>query len=285
MVVVVHIRPHTAFRGEKRSGCAPSIPNVSCLKSRCKTNQRADLTLDSQIEAVYPGGGEASEGEPMDEEREWLTSTDAWSMLDILQGKVSNRKMRLFACTMCRQIWDYLADQRLWNAVEIAERYADGLSREEELQAATADALALHQEASAAIEATEEKMDSEADQRVMVADIVMSATTPIVDGSIAAYVAGPWDLPSDLLRDILGNPFRPITFDPAYRTPAVLALAQAAYNNRVLPAGTLEPDRLAVLADALEEAGCTIPDILGHLRGPGPHVRGCHVVDLLLCKE
>jgi hypothetical protein len=76
-----------------------------------------------------------------------------------------------------------------------------------------------------------------------------------------------------------------VAFDPAWRTPAVLAQAQAAYDNRTLPAGTLEPDRLAVLADALEEAGCADPDILGHLRGPGPHVRGCFVVDAILDKK
>jgi hypothetical protein len=42
---------------------------------------------------------------------------------------------------------------------------------------------------------------------------------------------------------------------------------------------------LPVLADALEDAGCDNADILGHLRGPGPHARGCWVVDLLLGKE
>jgi hypothetical protein len=52
-----------------------------------------------------------------------------------------------------------------------------------------------------------------------------------------------------------------------------------------LPAGQLDPTRLAVLADAVEEAGCTDADLLGHLRGPGPHVRGCWAVDLLLGKE
>jgi hypothetical protein len=46
--------------------------------------------------------------------------------------------------------------------------------------------------------------------------------------------------------------------------------------------GTLDNTRLAVLADALEESGCTSEDVLGHLRGPGPHVRGCWVVDLCL---
>ena len=47
----------------------------------------------------------------------------------------------------------------------------------------------------------------------------------------------------------------------------------------------LDPDRLAVLADALEEAGCDNADLLSHLRGPGPHVRGCWALDLLLGKE
>jgi hypothetical protein len=88
-----------------------------------------------------------------------------------------------------------------------------------------------------------------------------------------------------VILDVFGNPFHPVAINPAWRTPAVLALAQAAYDNRTLPAGTLEPDRLAVLADALEEAGCTNADILGHLRGPGPHVRGCFVIDTLLDKS
>ena len=65
----------------------------------------------------------------------------------------------------------------------------------------------------------------------------------------------------------------------------MLSLAQAAYDNRNLPAGTLEYARLLVLADALEEAGCDNADILNHLREPGEHVRGCWCVDLLLVKS
>lgn len=87
-----------------------------------------------------------------------------------------------------------------------------------------------------------------------------------------------------LLHDIFGNPFRPAALDSAWRTPTVVSLAQTAYDERTLPAGTLDPDRLAVLADALEDAGCDNADILSHLRGEGPHVRGCWVVDLLLGK-
>jgi hypothetical protein len=68
-------------------------------------------------------------------------------------------------------------------------------------------------------------------------------------------------------------------------TPQVVALAQAAYEQRELPSGALDAARLAVLADALEEAGCTDADILNHLRSPSPHVRGCWAVDLTLGKE
>jgi hypothetical protein len=87
-----------------------------------------------------------------------------------------------------------------------------------------------------------------------------------------------------LLNEVHGNPFRPVTLDPAWQAPQVVALAQAAYEQRELPSGTLGATRLAVLADALEDAGCTGQTILDHLRGPGPHVRGCWAVDLLLGK-
>jgi hypothetical protein len=89
-----------------------------------------------------------------------------------------------------------------------------------------------------------------------------------------------------LVRDIFGNPFRaPPPPPPSVRTwndGTVLRLATATYEDRVLPAGTFRADRVAVLADALEEAGCRDADLLGHLRGPVPHVRGCFAVDLLL---
>jgi hypothetical protein len=64
----------------------------------------------------------------------------------------------------------------------------------------------------------------------------------------------------------------------------VVAVARAAYDERELPSGTLDGARLAVLTDALEESGCDQADLLAHLRGPGPHVRGCWAVDLILGK-
>jgi hypothetical protein len=75
-----------------------------------------------------------------------------------------------------------------------------------------------------------------------------------------------------------------VRFKQSWRTPAVLTFARAAYDKRHLPAGTLESGRLAVLADALEKAGCDAAEVLGHLRGPGPHVRGCFGLDLVLGK-
>ena len=87
------------------------------------------------------------------------------------------------------------------------------------------------------------------------------------------------------LKCLFSNPFRPISIDPAWLTDTVTNLATVAYEERNLPSGELDPVRLAVLSDALEESGCNNADMLRHLRGPGPHVRGCWVVDLLLGKS
>jgi hypothetical protein len=91
-----------------------------------------------------------------------------------------------------------------------------------------------------------------------------------------------------LIRDVIGNPFRPApAVDPAWlawNDGVVANLALAAYEEIRPPDHTLAPARLTALADALEDAGCTDAELLGHLRGPGPHVRGCWVVDLLLAK-
>ena len=84
-----------------------------------------------------------------------------------------------------------------------------------------------------------------------------------------------------MLRCIFGNPFRPVTINPAWLTwndGTVQKVAQGIYVERAF-------DRLPILADALEEAGCTSQEILNHCRQPGEHVRGCWVVDLVLGKE
>jgi hypothetical protein len=88
-----------------------------------------------------------------------------------------------------------------------------------------------------------------------------------------------------LLHDLFGNPFRPAAVDPAWLAwegGTIVTLARAIYDERLLPSGRLDPTRLAVLADALEEAGCRDGDVLGHCRRPAEHVRGCWLIDLLL---
>jgi hypothetical protein len=93
---------------------------------------------------------------------------------------------------------------------------------------------------------------------------------------------------ADWMREVFGNPFRPSPPSPAvlaWNDATVVRLAQAAYDERQMPEGVLDNGRLAVLADALEEAGCSDADILNHLRGPGPHGRGCWPVDLCLGKS
>ncbi|OAI53023.1 hypothetical protein AYO44_16370 [Planctomycetaceae bacterium SCGC AG-212-F19] len=92
-----------------------------------------------------------------------------------------------------------------------------------------------------------------------------------VDTSIRREIA-------NLVRDIFGNPFRPVTIEPAWRTSTVTSLAQGIYDQRAF-------DRLPILADALEDAGCSNANVLNHCRGGGEHVRGCWVVDLVLGKE
>jgi hypothetical protein len=105
-----------------------------------------------------------------------------------------------------------------------------------------------------------------------------------------ARTAGPRDSPGwdaardaeqvaqgELLQDILGPASRP-AIDPRWLTSTVVTLARTIYDDRAF-------DRLPVLADALEEAGCDDPDILSHCRGGGHHVRGCWVVDLVLGKS
>lgn len=88
-----------------------------------------------------------------------------------------------------------------------------------------------------------------------------------------------------LVRCIFGNPFRHVEFSRACLTATVRALANAAHQERALPSGELDTARLAVLSDGLEEAGCADVALLSHLREPGPHVRGCWALDLVLGKD
>jgi hypothetical protein len=226
------------------------------------------------------------------DEREWLPCADPKRMLEILRGKASERKLRLFLAASARSVWIQMVDPIMRGAVEAAERLADGLASLEEHETAH---LAVYGLASQAPGLSENasRMGVTLDEYAAFVGLALSCgfskkgldqitrMNTWVHGTRLTGQKQP-----ALLREIFGNPFHPVTLDSAWQTSTVVALAQAAYDERQLPSGHLHPDRLAVLADALEEAGCQSEDILGHLRQPGAvHVRGCHVVDLLLAKE
>jgi hypothetical protein len=162
-------------------------------------------------------------------------------------------------------------DQRSRRAVEFAERYADGEAPQDEEPTRRHEAEEAYRECRVNGPSQEERA---AWLACYANGYAMTDPEHVLgEATEAAH-----------LREILGNPFRPAAFDPAWRTPLVVSLAEAAYQERLLPSGELDPQRLAVFADALEEAGAG-GELLAHLRGPGPHVRGCHAVDLILGKS
>jgi hypothetical protein len=213
-------------------------------------------------------------------EAEWVAGKDLKKMLEFLRGTDSTRKLRLFAVACCRTILNaHVAPPN--HDVNRAELIADGLTAEQ-MRERPSSFLAGHfflSSAGCAAAAVEWAVTSPLTSKEAWFCVALA------EEAAARRQLAVRESQTDHLRDIFGNPFRPVSFDPVWRGPAVLALAQAAYHNRILPSGTLDPDRLAVLADALEEASCDNEEILGHLRGPGPHVRGCWAVDLLLGRE
>jgi hypothetical protein len=218
-------------------------------------------------------------------ESDWVNATDPTPMLEFLRGRVSDRKLRLFGAACCRRNWAEMKQGRGRDAVEVVERFADGLAGDDERRLA----LSIFHDTSdtatdwdwadnAAAHAMAATMgDSCVDAAAWAAEAV-----PVGAWSYSEARASEQSHQCRLLRDIVGNPFRPVAVEPAWLTPTVTGLARAAYDGRALPSGELDFARLAVLADALEEAGCTDVGLLGHLRGPGPHVRGCWALDTVL---
>jgi hypothetical protein len=220
-------------------------------------------------------------------EAEWMTCTDPMQMLNCPELKADARKLRLLLCGWCRRSWkDLKPGSRL--GVETAERAADGAVSREDMRLAYRTSHSAHLSARGGIVARAANNATLHDRNLPSA--VKFTVRFLQPGQSrwarrSAGAAGERVVVCQLLWDLFGSPFRPVLVEPAWRTPAVLALARAAYEERVEPEGSLAVDRLAVLADALEDAGCTDLALLEHLRGPGPHVRGCHVLDAILHKE
>jgi hypothetical protein len=220
-------------------------------------------------------------------EGEWLACTDPTPMLEFLRGKVSDRKLRLFACACCRRVRHLLNMESGQTLAEISERYADRLATEGELEAALAKAdddfetvdhrTQSGEDAASATLLAAVRGVTYASDAAWYSTKAVGYTASSHGGKCIAEAAERHGQ-ADLLRGIFGNPFRLVSLDPAWQTPTVLALAQSIYDQRAF-------ERLPELADALEKAGCTNAYLLAHCRQPGPHVRGCWVVDLILGKE
>lgn len=217
-------------------------------------------------------------------ETDWLTCADPTPMLEfLLAGRASERKARLFAVACCRRIWHLLTDQGSRKALEVIERYADGMASEADLESATT--LALEPVLARSFCSRSPKPSA---GEAVPGAVWYAANRAISWEKTTRYVAEMTARANDLkaeqkvqavlLRDIFGNPYRPVVVERSWLSPKVVGLAQAIYDDRAF-------DRLPVLAAALEEAGCNDAAILSHCRQAGPHFRGCWVVDLLLEKE
>jgi hypothetical protein len=216
--------------------------------------------------------------------------------MSVFRANPSRRKFRLFACACCRRVWGasrIAPEPHLIEAVDLAERFADGLSPDEsrrQLVRTLTDEAAGHAGSGGTMMALATlKVGTLSVGRSAVA----ACSNRVAQQAEAAWVRGvdspgrraagqaaaqvEYQAQADLFRDIIGNPFRPVTLDPAWRTGTAASLAEGMYESR-------DFSPMPILADALQDAGCDNEDMLGHCRGDGPHVRGCWVVDLLLGK-
>jgi hypothetical protein len=242
-------------------------------------------------------------------EQDWLDCRSMEGMPYNL-GYCFGRCGVLFAAACCRTVWHLLPDEPGRAAVLAAERYGLGEATREELEAAE------HQ-AYESGEAMFESMPglawkaSPAWHAMWAAGSLtgaMSGRRPLSGASFHARHAIAWHTAPapeqraereeairaeavrqwGFVQDIFGNPHRPVALGPACLTPTVISLASAVGEHRIAsdPAWpgllVLDPELLLVLADALVDGGCEDDDCLRHLRGPGPHLLGCHVLDAIL---
>jgi hypothetical protein len=209
-----------------------------------------------------------------------------------------DRKRLMLVAHLLREVADQMTDPRFVAVIEAGEKGADGLISKDEMWAAQQRAYELFD--------TVRQPHEAAQDAALVAQWYIYEQNETAEwmvgaaGSRAARLAGRKGKKAEaarrkaeedmealirrLINEVHGNPFRPVTLHPSWLTPTITSLAQAIYEDRQLPSGLFDNQRMGVLADALEEAGCDNTDILGHLRASGEHVRGCWAIDLLLGK-
>jgi hypothetical protein len=208
-------------------------------------------------------------------ESAWQTCPEPERMLAFVGERSSERKLRLFACACCRAVG--YPRRLVRRAIEVGERYADGLvtpAQRETACDAVLESSERDPEWEAPVYAVTERLTMRTAQEAALSAREESEDMGDLEKSDQAC----------LLRDLF-NPFRPPRIECAWRSwhgGTVADLARAAYEHRQLPSGHLDHDRLNILADAPEEADCTDAELQDHLRGARPHYRGCWALDGLL---
>jgi hypothetical protein len=228
-------------------------------------------------------------------ESERMNCTNPHEMLQYLGDRASERKLRLLACACARRIWPALKDKRTRKAIEIAEKHADGLAREKQLASAREGADQAVRDSDAGIGGELAMVGDEIlHRKAAVAAREVLGTVVNVKARRAKEAAdgrdpNAWttaamaelEAQTRIVREVFGNPWRRVEAEQAWLTwhgGAVVSLAQAIYAERRFA-------DLPILADALEEAGCTCENFLSHCRGGGEHVLGCWALDLAMGKE
>jgi hypothetical protein len=220
-------------------------------------------------------------------ETEWLGSGDPAPMLRYLRERhTSERKLRLLACACCRRIWHLLPDPRSQRAVEVAERFADHRASLRELAFARTNAVGAVGKASGgaswgAYWTTNNKASGPILNILDATNVIVPQATKRCEADYAADVARESHRQVGLVHEVFGNPFRPARVDShtlAWDGGLVRQLAEGIYEDRAF-------DRMPVLGDALEDAGCASEAVLSHCRDRHEHVRGCWVLDLILGLE
>ncbi len=224
--------------------------------------------------------------------RAWAGCVRLHEMFEFAAPRLGARRLRLFACACCRRIPREACSPAGLRALAAAVLFADGLAGEDELAAAEQAAFEAHVEErdrpAGVADGTppwsrQAEMASRALALVAAPGLYQALdaaefarkTVPHAHGEAFLEETQEEKVQCDLLREIAGPTlFRPVEVPHWQRTADVSRLAAAA------SAG--EWGLLPILADALEDAGCADEELLGHLRGGGPHVCGCWALDLVL---
>jgi hypothetical protein len=211
-------------------------------------------------------------------EAEWLAATDPTPMEMLVLKDASPRKLRLYIFQCLNRNRHLLREARSLRALDVFEQSADGTVSEIDLNTAQAHA---GQAFKAIIKSETEDKPSYERKHVTAAWLVyivfeLEGRRPEVISMGLNQSEEGCIFRCNRLREMF-TPFRPITLNPTWLTSTVLALANGIYREKAF-------DRMPILADALQDAGCDNEDILNHCRLPGEHCQGCWVVDLLLSK-